>query len=172
MSFSVSIIGSFRQNYDAVIQVAEEFESLGVTVSSPAVSRIINPGAGFVRFETDSPWLPDQLIQAAALRRILSSDLVYVVAPGGYVGITTCYELGRVQECRIPTYFSAAPRDLPIAVPPESVVGVRDLVRRVGREPARPAAAAPQGRLTRGGGRWRRGSCRSGHPVRPGSSGR
>lgn len=53
-----------------------------------------------------------------------------MVAPGGYVGVTTCYELGRAHGRRIPTYFSDVPRDLPIEVPPGSVLSVRDLVCR------------------------------------------
>jgi hypothetical protein len=128
---SVSIIGSFRQYYSQATLAVKEFESLGVNVRSPVVSRIVNPGDEFARFETDPPQSSDQFIQATTLKKILSSDLVYVVAPGGYVGRTTCYELGRVHERSIPVYFSAPPRDLPIEVPPGSVLGVHDLVRRI-----------------------------------------
>ena len=131
MTFSVAIIGSFRRHYNIIVRTAEEFSSLGVRVSSPVVSRIINPGASYVRFETDSPHASDEVIQAATLRKILASDVVYVVAPGGYVGVTTCYELGRAHERRIPTYFADVPRDLPIEVPPGSVLGVHDLVREM-----------------------------------------
>jgi hypothetical protein len=134
MTFSVSIIGSFRRYYETVVLTAKEFESMGVRVSSPAISRIVNPRARFVRFEVDSPQSSDQLIQAVALDKILGSDLVYVVAPSGYVGRSTCYELGRVHERHIPIYFSDIPRDLPIAVPPGSVLGVHDLVRKVSED--------------------------------------
>jgi hypothetical protein len=144
MTFSVSIIGSFRRHYEAVALTVKEFVSLGLVVRSPAISRIINPGARFVRFEIDSVQSPDQLIQAAALHKILGSDLVYVVAPGGYIGRTTCYELGRVHERRIPTYFSELPEDLPIEVSPGSVLGVRDLVREVTEE-ARQPVTSPAG---------------------------
>lgn len=128
---SVAVIGSFRQYYAQAVRAVKEFESLGITVESPAVSRIINPGDSFARFETDPPQLPDQAIQAAALRKILNSDLAYVVAPGGYVGRTTCYELGRLHACDIPVYFSAVPHDLPIEVSIGSVLSVPDLARKI-----------------------------------------
>jgi hypothetical protein len=132
---SVSVIGSFRQYYSQVIRAVQQFESLGITVRSPAVSRIVNPGDDYARFESDPADSSDQLIQAVTMERILSSDLVYVVAPGGYIGRTTCYELGRADERSIPVYFSAPPRDLPIAVPPGSVLRVADLGRRLLRPP-------------------------------------
>lgn len=80
MTFSVSIIGSFRQHYEGIVLSVKEFESLGVTVNSPAISKIINPGARYVRFQINSPQSSDQHIQAATLDKILGSDLVYVVA--------------------------------------------------------------------------------------------
>lgn len=128
---SVSVIGSFRQHYPEVALAVREFESLGITVRSPVVSRIVNPGDSYVRFETDPPDSSDELIQAQTLGKILGSDAAYVVAPLGYVGRTTCYELGRVQERSIPVYFSAVPRDLPIVVPPGSVLRAHDLGRRL-----------------------------------------
>jgi hypothetical protein len=128
---SVAIIGSFRQHYQSIVAAVREFEAAGVAVGSPVVSTIINPGADFVRFESDSPESSDLEIEAATLERVLNCDLVYVVAPAGYVGRTTCYELGRVHERAIPVYFSARPLDLPIAIPARSVLSVREIVRTV-----------------------------------------
>jgi hypothetical protein len=163
VAVSVSIIGSFRQYYAQATLAVEEFESLGIHVRSPVVSRIVNPGDEFARFETDPPQSSDQLIQAMTLDRILGSDLVYVVAPGGYVGRTTCYELGRVHERSIPVYFSAPPRDLPIEVPPGSVLSVHDLVRKI-MGPARLAMSvlgAAQSSMVDGG----RDECRDQVPA-------
>lgn len=128
---SVSIIGSFRQHYPLVARAARELAALGITVRSPKICRIINPGSDYARFETDPPQAPDQLIQAVTLAKILSSDLVYVVAPGGYVGRTTCYELGCIHERGIPVYYSAMPKDLPIEISGESVLCVHDLGRKI-----------------------------------------
>lgn len=126
---SISVIGSFRKHYQQVVIAVQQFEALGLDVRSPAVSRIINPGDEYVRFETDPPDSSDQAIQAVTMARILSSDIVYVVSPGGYIGRTTCYELGRVQERAIPVYFSARPGDLPLAVHPGRILPAAELGR-------------------------------------------
>ncbi|WP_434452088.1 hypothetical protein [Lentzea sp. E54] len=131
MGFSAAVIGSFRRHYAEVVAVVRELEEAGFEVRSPVVSRIINPGAAYVRFETDLPQLSNLDIQAATLAKILDSDVVYLVAPGGYVGRTTCYELGCVQERGIPVYFSEVPEDLPIAIPLENVCAPGELMRRV-----------------------------------------
>lgn len=73
----------------------------------------------------------DHLVQTRIMALILGSDRVFVVAPGGYIGRTTCYEVGRVRQAQVPLYFSEQPRDLPILVPASHVVSVRDLARRL-----------------------------------------
>lgn len=126
-SMSVSLIGSFRQHYGEVVRAAAEFESLGVVVRSPTISSIINPGHGYVRFDSDLPGSSDELIQAATIERLLASDFIYVVAPGGYIGRETCYELGRVHQRGTPVFYSERPKDLHIDVPEELVTPVRRL---------------------------------------------
>ncbi len=130
-SVKISIIGSFRQYYSEVVEAARIFSTAGITVLSPGISRIINPGANFVRFEIDSPESADHEIQAATLRKILASDLVYTVAPNGYIGRTTSYELGSVIDRDIPLYFSSPPVDLPVSVLPNNILSPLDLVERI-----------------------------------------
>lgn len=126
----MSIIGSFRQFYDDVLSAWRSFAAAGWRITSPLGSPIIRPGIPFVRFVTDPDDWDDATVQTAALHRILRADLTYVIAPGGYVGRTTCYELGRIIQAAQPVYFSEQPRDLPIAVPDHHVMGVGALVRR------------------------------------------
>jgi hypothetical protein len=57
--------------------------------------------------------------------------MTYVVAPEGYVGKTTCYEIGRVLQAGKPLYFSNAPQDLPILVPSRFVIEADVLVQRI-----------------------------------------
>jgi len=133
MKLTVSIIGSFRRHYVAVLGAIEEFETVGIEVTSPHKSIIIDPTEEFVRFESDPPWSDNAEIQLRALGRILCADLVYVVAPGGYVGNTTCYEIGRIHERGIPLFFSEHPVDLPIPVPQASVVNASWLAHEVAR---------------------------------------
>ncbi|MDG3443980.1 hypothetical protein [Nitrospirillum amazonense] len=125
---SVAIIGSFRQHYDRVVQVIHEFRGAGWSVTSPVGADVIEPDIQFVRFESDNPEHSDEEIQTLTLKNIFSADLVYVVCPGGYIGRTTCYEVGRIIQARRPIYFSEKPKDLPISVGDSFLVSVQDLV--------------------------------------------
>ncbi|WP_330335385.1 NUDIX hydrolase [Streptomyces sp. NBC_00536] len=145
---SLSLIGSFRQHYREVRAAARTFTDSGLTVTSPPICRIVSQGPEFVRFESDPPESSDHDLQAATLAKIFTSDLVYVVNPGGYIGRTTAYELGRVHERGMAVYYAEPPKDLPIAVPEGTVVDARRLVEIItggGRGPApvrRPRVSA------------------------------
>jgi hypothetical protein len=114
---SVAIIGSFRQHYVAVLKAVHTFRDAGWIVTSPLGTDIIREGIEFVRFTSDTPGWNDPTVQSIALHRILRADMVYVVAPEGYVGRTTCYEVGRAVQANRPLFFSEHPKDLPLAVP-------------------------------------------------------
>lgn len=51
-----------------------------------------------------------------ALDKIIRADMVYVYNPNGYVGKTTCYEIGFCFSKKKPIYFFDYPDDLPISV--------------------------------------------------------
>jgi hypothetical protein len=128
---SVAIIGSFKQHYEDVRAAVRRFRDAGITVRSPLGADIVEEGIDFVRFTSDDPSLDDYDVQSLALHRILGADAVYVVAPGGYLGRTTCYEIGRAVQAGRPVYFSEPPVDLPLRVPTSSVVSVETLVDRL-----------------------------------------
>lgn len=132
---SVAVIGSFRKYNSEIQAVCDEFRGAGLIVTSPQDATVLEPGIPFVRFRKDDADWSDQEIQALALHRIMRADLVYVVAPQGYVGRTTCYEIGRIVQRGRPVYFSAPPNDLPIHVPEESVVPPDTLIAAI-RSPA------------------------------------
>jgi hypothetical protein len=124
----VAVIGSFRKhNYDGVVRVIELLRNAGFEVTSPAGSGIVS-GDEFVRFETDAAQLSDPEVQSHTLERIFSADVAYVVVPGGHIGRTTAYEVGRIVQRRQPVYFSMRPDDLPIAIPDAQVLAVEDFV--------------------------------------------
>lgn len=124
----VAIIGSFRQYYAAVKEAIRLFREAGWEVTSPAGTEILEPGIDFVRFESDPSHRTDPEVQSATLVNIFAADLTYVVAPEGYVGRTTCYEIGRLVQARKPVFFSEAPRDLPIVVAPKFVASPAEVV--------------------------------------------
>ena len=126
---SVAIIGSFRQYYVDVLAAIAAFRQAGWSVASPAGTDIINPDIDFVRFTTDAEHLNDAQVQTVTLDKIMRADLSYVVAPNGYVGRTTCYEIGRLIQAKRPVYFSSIPRDLPLHVPSQFVLSTEQLIR-------------------------------------------
>jgi hypothetical protein len=143
---SVSIIGSFRQCYEDVLRAWQSFAAAGWHITSPRGSPIIQPGIPFVRFVTDPVDWDDATVQTATLHRILRADLTYVVALQGYLGRTTCYELGRIIQANQPVYFSDHPLDLPIVVSGHHIGSVEDLVTRLATTDPAPLSAAQASR--------------------------
>lgn len=128
ISRRIAVIGSFRQHYVQVREACFVAQSAGHVLTSPLGQEILEPHIQFVRFETDDKTWSDSAIQSLALHRIFNAEVVYVVCPGGYIGKTTCYELGRLVQARKPVYFSEHPNDLPILVPGQFVVSASKLV--------------------------------------------
>lgn len=128
---SVAIIGSFKKHNDAVQTACSFFRAENVVVTSPLGAQVLQEGVSFVRFETDPHNWPDHAIQTLALHRIFAADLVYVIAPSGYIGRTTCYEIGRIIQRRQPLYFSEHPEDLPIEVPFACILNCKQLLELI-----------------------------------------
>jgi len=136
---SVAIIASFRQHYEEALRALQVFHDNGIEVTSPKGTPIVEPGIAFVRFRSDCAQATDGTVQSIAMHRILRANAVYVVAPDGYVGRTTCYEIGRVIQAARPVYFSERPTDLPICVPEDHIATPQELAEVLIR---------PDGRLT------------------------
>ena len=134
MKNSVAIIGSFKQFYDQVLEALSDFKDMGISVTSPIGSAIIKPGIPFVRFTSDDPDISDEMVQTITLKRILKASSVYVVNPEGYVGRTTCYEIGRILQSRKPIYFSEMPCDLPIKIPESHILKPEELAKLILKE--------------------------------------
>lgn len=124
----VSIIGSFRKYYEEIKQLIILLKKNNLDVLSPKVSEIASSIDDFVLFASDDPkYTPDE-IQADTLNRILKSDIVYVYNPEGYVGRTTCYEIGVIRTTTIPLIFLDKPKDLPIMVSSSEIMKPTKLV--------------------------------------------
>lgn len=137
-----SIIGSFRKYYSQVVSLIESLEVCHIQVLSPTRSSIVDPQEWFVRLRTDNPRHGPVEIQLIALHRILRSNFIYVVCPTGYIGRTTCYEIGRIHERGIPLYFSDYPEDLPIAVATSSVISPEQFTQYLQQYQCLPAISA------------------------------
>ena len=117
----ISLIGSFRRHYELIRDIAEFFAANGVAVPTPSVSTVLDPDASYPRLACDLPELSDHDIQAATLARLLASDAVYVVAPGGYIGLDTSMEIGHILQAEVPLFLSAPIKNVTMAVGPMSV---------------------------------------------------
>lgn len=107
---SVVVLGSFRKHLDGIMQTAQAFRSLGCEVLSPGVGRPINPGAEFVKLDTDGDKSEAALL-AFVLGAIDRADLVYFYSPDGYLGAAAAAELGYCRAASKRVYFLAEPAD-------------------------------------------------------------
>jgi hypothetical protein len=114
-----------------VREACRTFADAGHTVTSPSGAAVIR--GDDVRFEDDAPSASEATLQTLALERIMAADVVYVVAPEGYVGRATSYELGRLIQAAVPVYFSSAVHDPPLAVPATHVATPEEILERIER---------------------------------------
>lgn len=135
---TAAIIGSFKQYYSEVLEVWKLFSNIGLEITSPKGAPIIEEGIPFVRFITDPDYWDDAMVQTVTLHRILRADFVYVVAPKGYVGRTTCYEVGRIIQAQQPVYFSEHPKDLPVRVSGNHIISPKSISQMIKAKKLRP----------------------------------
>lgn len=128
MALTVSIIGSFRkpEHYEKIKQAITLFRHAGLIVLSPKGSAIRKSVDDFVIFESDKSTLTPAEIQMITLDKIIHSDAVYVCNVNGYVGRTTCYEIGFCLSRGIPLYFLSKPADLPIPIDEKHILSIED----------------------------------------------
>ena len=124
----VSIIGSFRKYYNEIKEIILLFKKNNIEVLSPKFSEITNSIEDFVIFKSDNSNLTPAEIQTETLNNILKSDVVYVYNPKGYVGRTTCYEIGVIRTTKIPLLFLQQPQDLPIKVYGHNIMSPSKLI--------------------------------------------
>ncbi len=112
----VTIIGSFRKYYEEICKLINQFEKSGIQVMSPKKSFIIDDVDGFVILNSDEKNQQPFIIQEHVFENIKKSDVVYVWNPEGYLGNSTCYEIGKIMGMRKPILFKENPKDLPIKI--------------------------------------------------------
>lgn len=133
MSYSVSIIGSFRKedHYSVVKKAVYCFKQAGILVLSPKGSKVTRSIDDFVIFESDESALSPAEIQMVTLDKIIHSDAVYVCNVNGYVGRTTCYEIGFCLSRGVPLYFLSSPVDLPIPISQDFILSIDEFCQTV-----------------------------------------
>lgn len=114
--YTIAIIGSFQKYYSEILNIINIFKKAGLYILSPKESSICGKVKDFVIFDSDRKDFTPEEIQMITLRKIINADIVYVYNPGGYVGKTTCYEIGFCFSRKKSIYYYDYPDDLPIPV--------------------------------------------------------
>lgn len=134
MAHSVVISGSYRKHFSRIWQCRQEFEQAGVNVLRPATDEVLVESGTMVRLAGDPETVEG--IEAAQLTAISSSELLYVVNPGGYLGPATTLEIGYAHRAGLPIITSEVPYEAAVAAvisgvgSPENAI---DLLERNGR---------------------------------------
>lgn len=88
------IIGSFRKHYQDMTDVIRIFQKSGIEVLSPKEAKILNPDDEFVVFDYDPKHLSEKELEDLVLEKMHKCHFVYLVNPGGYVGLSASFEVG------------------------------------------------------------------------------
>jgi ADP-ribose pyrophosphatase YjhB (NUDIX family)/nucleoside 2-deoxyribosyltransferase len=118
----VTISGSYRKFPELVGSAIEQFRGLGVDVLSPKSSEILASVDGFVSLRGDLVQRIDQVpensltdamrfIENSHLRAIQQSDALWLIIPGGYVGVSTAFEAGWALAHNIPVFYDRIYRE-------------------------------------------------------------
>ena len=144
----VCIIGSFQKYYYDIVRIINLFDDIGISTLSPKKSIIDRNEDGFVILKSDYEEFLHEDIQLMVFHRMFLSDFVYVWNPDGYIGKTTCYEIGRASEKGIPIYYKERPVDVPIAIPQNSIWTPEELCEYIQKHQALPTLNFLEGSLT------------------------
>ena len=110
------LIGSFRKHYSHIVDLMGLIEDK-CNILSPLRSRVVDAMDDFVILDSDilNARCEDELqisfIESKVLENIRKASFVYIHNPGGYIGISTAFEIGfAVKEHKI-IFSSHSPRD-------------------------------------------------------------
>ena len=121
-----------------VQSVVERFTDSGVLVLSPSDPRVVDSFGDFVFVASDQVRRL-RTVQARHLAAIAASDLLWLVAPDGYVGQSAAMEIGFAVAHKVPIFCASVPTDLTLRQWVVSVPSEADAVRRVRQTTSRPA---------------------------------
>jgi NTP pyrophosphatase (non-canonical NTP hydrolase) len=108
----VTLSGSLHRHTAAIAKTAAEFGDGGGVILSPRSTEVQREDEeGFVYLSGDRGE-PGE-IERAHLAAIGRSDLLYIVNPGGYLGLSTAMEIGYALARSVPVYASDPPKESP-----------------------------------------------------------
>jgi NTP pyrophosphatase (non-canonical NTP hydrolase) len=106
----VAICGSFRRDPDGLRAAYREFSDAGVTILSPIDPDFVHEENGFV-YAAHEIGHAAAHVEARHIQAMLDADLVWLHAPGGYVGTSAAMELGVAHALGLAVYAGSPPND-------------------------------------------------------------
>jgi hypothetical protein len=100
---TATVCGTFNLGLPAVTEAVDYFHASGVTVLSPTDPTPVAVVNGFLYVASDRHRDPG-LVEARHIRAIAESNFVWLVAPDGYIGVATAYELGVATALQVPVF--------------------------------------------------------------------
>jgi len=104
----VVLTGSFRRDRPGLQRLFRELEATGCRVLSPI--SLDFDDAEFVRTPAEQDLSPSEL-ERFHLRALRDADFMMLHTPGGYVGLSSAYEIGFASALGKPTFALHAPTD-------------------------------------------------------------
>lgn len=95
------ISGSFHQDGDSLQRLFSELETCGLRILSPLSLDFIDTTESVVKAQHDDDF-DIGMLEGFHLRAIREADIVIVHAPGGYVGLSTSFEIGYAVSRHVP----------------------------------------------------------------------
>src|SRR6266853_1940077 len=105
-----TVSGSFRRHMAAIYEAVTQLVESGVEVLSPADPRVVDQIGDFVFVASDRV-RSIKLVEDRHLEAIRASDLLWLVAPDGYVGQSASMELGYALASGTPIFGEVLPTD-------------------------------------------------------------
>ena len=102
-----TVSGSFHQAMSAIESAVVELGELDVQVLSPADPRVVDAVGAFYFVGSDLV-RSVKLVQDRHLAAIDTSDLLWLCAPNGYLGLSAAMEIGSAQTPPGRTHFCVA----------------------------------------------------------------
>jgi len=129
----VTVSGTFRRAMSDVQEAVQALSDAGAVVLSPADPRIVDRFGDFVFVASDIV-RHLRIVQARHLAAIAASDLVWLIAPDGYIGQSAAMEIGFAAARGVPVYSAQVPSDLTLRQWVRTVSGVAEALARTSAE--------------------------------------
>ncbi len=130
----VTVSGSFRKAMSDIQRAVAELTDLGGRVLSPSDPRVVDSFGDFL-FVASDRLRTIRTVQSRHLAAIEASDLVWLVAPDGYVGTSAAMEIGFAMAVGTPVFTDSTPSDLTLRQYVTTVSSISDALSHTNDEP-------------------------------------